>query len=395
MWVNARVGLGIVVAMAACGQVEPQDAAPAVQAVDQAETGLPTDPNEQTCGDDKTKCSPSNGPGIYTAEYGRAGIGGQSMYDGPAFMITHFMNTTSGVKFTGVYQPRPPLWLAMPNDGTVDSVELNQHTYTPISITETSTDLAVMVNNNGPHPLDLQSGGPLKLHISVSNPGSGLKRYVLDITPASVVLPLSTGTSMHTYAMSWTIDPPDSNIEPAFPYCYDEQNNPEPVVFQQGIDVNPFDGSVSRSSSTTVTMSCRQSAIAVVYSWGYPYLGDPADTYYYDAGIHMKRASYCGDDKFYTKPNTLIGIRDNAAIDSAGTRTLGSINNTIDLTQLEAEWSPSGATCIHRPLLPSGTFGAPDHLRHPDFDPPFDGTCSGRDLPACTPTTRAKLSNSK
>jgi hypothetical protein len=112
-------------------------------------------------------------------------------------------------------------------------------------------------------------------------------------------------------------------------------------------------------------MSCRKGAIATVFWWGYPYLGTPADTFYYDAGIHMKRASYCADGEAYTETGAKIWILDDRAINAGGAGPI------------EARWSPSGATCLsklRRPLIAAARG--------------FTHSCPARmppDLPPCLP----------
>jgi hypothetical protein len=126
-------------------------------------------------------------------------------------------------------------------------------------------------------------------------------------------------------------------------------------------------GSVTRPAPTTkvVTLSCRKGAIATVFSWGYRYLASPADTFYFDAGIHMKRASYCADGHAYTETGANIAIEDNRGI------------NAQSDSHIEAWWTPAGALCLST-------------LRRPQIaaDQGFSNSCSARtppNLPACPP----------
>jgi hypothetical protein len=173
---------------------------------------------------------------------------------------------------------------------------------------------------------------------------------------------------VHTYDLSWTKEvgvvagpgaPPSQGT-----YCRGAgAEGPEPVVFQQTIAVAPDTGKVVHNPSTEdlVTMSCLGGAIAKVYNkYGYLYRGPDANAdFYFGAAIQMKRASYCADAHHYTIAGTKIFISDDQSI------------NTEAVDNLEASWTPDGATCVNQ-----------QNLRHPELK--FTGTCNGQPLPPCS-----------
>jgi ADYC domain len=114
---------------------------------------------------------------------------------------------------------------------------------------------------------------------------------------------------------------------------------------------------VTRNATTAhfVTVSCRLGGPATVYWWGYDHL-NPATTWYFDGGLHMKRASYCANSRHYTIAGTQIRIADDAGIEDD------------PIQDVEAFWTPTGATCL-------GT------MRHPELG--FSGWCNGVKLPVC------------
>jgi hypothetical protein len=188
----------------------------------------------------------------------------------------------------------------------------------------------------------------------------------------------STGTvssngmpPMNTYDLSWSTLAKESDLSaamPGTPYCVDAQGKTDPVVFQQGIDVDPASGIVGDRRPDIVTMSCREGAMPTVYSWGYDYRTVvPADTFYFDAGIQMKRASYCGDAQYFTAAGTEIHIADDKGIQPW----------RPDPALIEAWWTPTGAQCVN-----------PANERHRGMG--FSGRCKDRKLPHCdfSPTGR-------
>jgi hypothetical protein len=132
------------------------------------------------------------------------------------------------------------------------------------------------------------------------------------------------------------VSPAWTPIAPGKGYCVDADTQSDPVVFQEAIDVDPVNGQVTRgpSAMNVVTMSCRKGAIATVFWWGYRYRGTSAETFYFDAGIHMKRASYCADAEAYTESGVKIWISDDQRINVGGP------------VPVEAWWTPAGATCL-------------------------------------------------
>ena len=116
-----------------------------------------------------------------------------------------------------------------------------------------------------------------------------------------------------------------------------------------------------------MTLSCRYGGIATVRLWGYPYRA-PYNTYFFDAGLQMKRASYCADSSFYTHANTKIRIWDSA----------GENQDPMTAAEVEAWWTPNGATCI-------------GPLRHSGMG--FSGKCNGVPLPPCSTVSGGKLAD--
>jgi len=116
----------------------------------------------------------------------------------------------------------------------------------------------------------------------------------------------------------------------------------DPVVFQQGIDVNPITA-VMAQNNAYVTLSCRHGSLATVRWWGYSYRNS-ATADLFEAAMHMKRASYCGDDTFYTRRDTLIMVRDSS----------GLMDDPLDPLEFEAKWgrpsagSPIRALCVNK-----------------------------------------------
>jgi hypothetical protein len=166
---------------------------------------------------------------------------------------------------------------------------------------------------------------------------------------------------------------PLSPFEPV-QYCVDADadRTPDQVVFQQGMFVDPVTGKVSRGDEYAryVTMSCALGGVVLAYLWGYDYVGKPTDpavpdpTFYFDAAIQMKRASYCGDWKHYTISGTRIRIVDNVIINDDHPKDSGNQSIVV-----EAFWKRDGAICLNQ-----------NNHRHPELA--FDG-CSDRILSEC------------
>jgi hypothetical protein len=106
-------------------------------------------------------------------------------------------------------------------------------------------------------------------------------------------------------------------------------------------------------------MSCFLGAPATVYRWGYNYNGTPKEQYRFDAGIHAKRASYCGNGQFHTVSGVFIDLADDAGIAQS--------NAYINAPTREAVWTPRGAICLD-PLYMRNY----DIPRMPKFGPPYE-----------------------
>jgi hypothetical protein len=308
----------------------------------------------------------SNGIGIYTAEQGKAGIGEHQ------FMITHFANVGSATNPSGVhvygryFDDGSQTWKEVTQPGSLSvgnaqgqggpALAMAEDGTTPQwTVRDPQTNRQVLVHGNG----------AVELTLTITLGAFGLVEYPLHLTPRpSAPPPLDPNVpdknSITTYDLTWS-DPAIIGLTAsAPPYCVDAHGQPDPVVFQQGIVVNPIDGQVTRGAAAAgvITMSCLQGAPATVYRWGYR-----TDSDLFNAGIQMKRASYCGDAQYFTVAGTQIEIADSDRIQTATPR----------LEDVEAWWSPTGATCLN-----------PVRERHRGMG--FSGTCLGVALLPC-PTT--------
>ncbi|MCU1280077.1 MAG: hypothetical protein JWM53_3623 [bacterium] len=331
------IGIGLVALLAGCGAAE-------------SPTGDATgNLLVRRCPDPSTDCTQSNGTGVYTAEDGYAGI------DTGKMMITRFINHGSYVTLGARYfDAAANLWLAA--GGSVSSADyLGKKGLQVIAVRESSTtpiwtllDSATNTTTNviGAQLLDL------KVIITPDASAGGSKQYELSFDKFAT--DISGKQPVRTVNMRWRAA--YSNVVPT-QYCVDASNQPDPVVFQQGMAVNPVNAAVTRNSTTdgVVTLSCRLGAMATVHSWGYAYR-TPYNTFYFDAGLQMKRASYCADANHYTTAGTKIQIADDSGIQS----------DTI--TYLESWWTPQGALCLDNP-------------RH--WNAGFSGSCNGQPLPHC------------
>lgn len=317
---------------------------------------------------DATSCTIPNGTGVYFAEDGFAGLGPTDL------MITHFINGPTVTFQARFRDPSTKLWRPLPGPGElvadyngnaswqVASLIVDETTTVPIwTLQDPATKATTRVTGDALHELKLGLVFDSASH----------SRFVLDFNG-----PLSRSTEPpknpeSTYGLQWT--DVTGRTAPA-PYCHTPpapaaiappstaQWPADSVVFQPGIDVDPVTGAVTRDATTAnhVTMSCYMGAPATVYRWGYRYLR--GDTSYFDAGIHMKRASYCGDAAYYTVAGTMIHIMDNVPV-------------TDDPpAAIEAWWTPTGASCVDL-----------DSMRHPEIvaRKGFTGWCGTRQLPTC------------
>jgi hypothetical protein len=359
------IGAGVSSVLIGCGIPRPVGETTAL-----AEQGGAPQQTMIICPDGTTNCTQSNGAGVYTAEDGHVGIGPAQL------MITHFINGSnngSNVTFQGRFFDGQ-IWRQLPAPGTV-----YESYYTPGHGTFGIAWSVVSVRESATEPtwtlFDRESGqmrevtgvelADLTLFIQFTVPagggGNAITSYALEFSSPDAFSSAAGKPPVHTYNVRWR-DVADANAQPR-QYCSDAKGVADPIVLQQGMAADPVTGSVTRDSTTTgfVTMSCRAGALATVYSWGYPYRS-PADTFYFDAGIPMKRASYCADSQYYTVAGTHIHIKDDKLIQ----------NELID--HLEARWTPKGAMCLE-----------PSNARHPEIiaRKGFKGVCNGQPLPKC------------
>jgi hypothetical protein len=337
-----RMGLGLTLALGACS------GAP-------GEGTVLSDLIKDHCPDPTVGCTMTNGTGVYYAEDGFAGI------DTLQLMITRFVNKGTSVSVQGRYfNAAKNMWL--PNTGVIRSAGFRgvwsyrvqsvseRGTYPVWTLIDATTNSAITVGG-----AELAS---LQLNVDFPDPTGKIDTWILDFG-TQIVETRADGNNIYQYVLRWHA----WNVNnPAHPYCLDASNNEDPVVFQGGIDVNPVNGAVTRNLATAadVTLSCRGGAIATVYDWGYDYLGNNL-TWYFDAGIQMKRASYCADGQHYTKAGTKIEVSDGAGIRN-------EVLYSWQDPSIEAYWLPSGASCLGK-------------MRHPELG--FDGFCNGQKLPAC------------
>lgn len=329
---------------------------------------------------DPPNCTAGNGTGIYAAEGGFAGIAALVSTGGDnramrAIMITHFIvqrpANPNGVAVTftyGYFEPKTNAWIALspPGLGRVESADYRlQKSLQVIGALEiNTTPVWVLRNPSGNTTVSVTDTQlvDLVLHVSFTVPGRRTPVLAtLGFNAASTTPRVDNfKTSARVYDLRWQ-NLSDSPATAPQPYCHGPHNVPDTAVFQQGIAVDPVNGTVTRSNAAGITLSCSLGAPAVVYRWGYPYHGSASDTFYFDAGIHMKRASYCGDANYYTVSGTRIQIADDRSIQSEPIRFL------------EARWSPSGAICVD--------YNRPDYLRHPEMG--FTGQCGSKLVSKC------------
>ncbi len=319
--------VGLVGLLAACARPDP--ATPAIVAP------------ELRC-PEASSCTIPNGPGVYFAEDGFAGLGPTDL------MITHFINGPT-VTFQARYRdPSTQMWRQLPGPGQlvaeyegnsswqVVSLSVDEATTVP---TWTLQDPATKSTTTVP----VDKLPELKLSLVLDSHS----RFVLDFNGPSTSSPDPKPPKKPetAYGLEWRDVTTDRAVAPychappgpaAIPPASTAQWPADSVVFQPGIDVDPVTGAVTRDATTVkhVTMSCYLGAPATVYRrWGYDYLS--GDTWYFDAGIHMKRASYCGDAAYYTAAGTQIHVMDNLPV----------MNEPP--AAVEAWWTPTRASCFN------------------------------------------------
>ncbi len=334
---------GVLFALLLCGGCGVETTPPTMT------TGSETAEIKYRCPDPTTDCTMSNGVGVYTDEGGHAYID-----DTLQAMITSFQNTGTAVTFQArYYDSRQNQWLMLPEPGSVWSADYQGVTGLEVkSVTETNTVPTWVLQETNGTLIDVSNAAlvNLKLHLSFADPATGkLDMYVIGFDS---VLTEAGVRPLRKYDMTWKVEGATTDQS----YCYDANGKLDPVVFQRGIAVNPTTAAVTRDATTvdTVTLSCRRGGIATVYWWGYPYAS--GSDYFFAAGLHMKRASYCGDSSYYTISGTQILIDDSSHIEDS------------EIQQVEAYWTPTGATCVGK-------------MRHPELG--FNGICNGVLLPPC------------
>ena len=291
---------------------------------------FPSDPVAGLSCPDPKNCTLSNGTGVYTAEDGWAGIGPSEL------MITHFINNGSSVSFQGRYlvkpanQSDPNQWRLLSEPGQVFGAAYQGMSWRVVSVAESSTVATWTLQDSTGQSRTAVIGDQLHqltLYIRFTTLGDDPKEYVLDFDGPPIAPPPGNTRPTTSYHMRWA-----ENGRGGVPlsYCQDANHLPDSVVFQRGIDVDPVTGTVARNSQANnfVTLSCYLGAPAVVYRWNYDYAD--TDSFYFDAGIQMKRASYCGNGDYYTVAETKIQIGDDR------------INRDLPIHMLEAWWSPQG-----------------------------------------------------
>lgn len=304
------------------------------------------------CPDPQTDCTVNNGAGVYTEEGAYAGMGAEH------FMITRFVNQSGGG--VGVvaryFNSGTGIW-EFTNGSAYYANYAGKKNLSVVAVRENLTTVQwILWDSAASSYVYVTDGQLLDLQVVISMG----KLYTIDWDSSDTEAIKAT---IHKYNMRWRL----TGSSTATQYCFRTDGTNDEVVFQQGMAVNPVNASVTRDSTTPgfVTLSCRYGAIATVRMWGYGYRA-PADTYLYDSGLQMKRASYCGDSHFYTQPGTKIRVWDDDGIRS----------DYMDDSEIEAWWTPNGATCI-------------GPMRH--WSMGFSGKCNGVDLPKCIVAAPGRL----
>lgn len=310
---------------------------------------------------DPSDCTVNNGGGVYTEEVGFAGFGTDK------FMITTFINLTDpngaaiGVNVVGrAFDSSQGIWVI-----TTAKLEHaligndTQHPYAVLSVAEWLTSPTFTLFDGSSSNRTVAAAELKTLQLVVLD---GKFPYTLSFGDqqsdvGSTGGTGSTGALVWSYPMFW--NPGTSASANRTVYCEralqqgETTRDPDALVFQQGIAVDPITAEMTRNGAY-VTLSCRHGAIANARSWGYFYRGDAAASLMFEAAMHMKRASYCGDETFYTRRDTPILINDIANIQHDG----------VTSSNVEARWGrgPGGrirALCVNW-IFPPG----PDLRRH-------------------------------
>jgi ADYC domain len=322
---------------------------------------------------DPDDCTVSNGGGVYTQEMGTVGIGPNH------YMMARFVNTANGVSIEGRgYKPQTGNYYGHP--ASIYYAMLNNNPsvkYQVVSVIESlTTPKFTLSGPNGPITRTGTQILDLQLVIFVDD-----NLWTLSFADhTSEALQNDPNTFVQEFHAMWN---QGEGISNPHEYCLQAPVNQiaavDPVVFQQGILVNPITAVMARDNDY-VTLSCRHGAIATVRWWGYMYRGDAPSAVTFEAAMHMKRASYCGDETFFTRRNTPIMI-----LDSKSIQTDPVTSSNVEAVWGQAASGPIRATCVNLA-----------NLRHPNAnypaDPsgnPFDGNCYDNQnqflftIPAC------------
>jgi hypothetical protein len=347
---KTSIGVVVVACAAGCGTERP-DTGQTTQAVSRC-----PDPEE---------CVLSNGGGVYTEELGDAGIG---PFD---FMITHFITdpTTSTVSFQG-RAIDPTLGYYTIQTGTIDHAHIAGYggEFTVNKIVESLT-MPTFTVTQGSSTFDVSGDGVLGLRLVVTIRDKPYTITFTARTPDSRTRASGLTATVQMFDMYWAAG---DVATASTAYCTRAPvygGAEDPVVFQQGLAVNPLTAVIVTRNANFVTLSCRHGAIATTRWWGYVYRGDVETAQMFETAMHMKRASYCGDYTFYTRANTDVLIDDTDGV------------NTDAMTPMtfEASWGVSSAATYPIRALCVNM----DNRRHPNANfPPnpsgsdFDGTCA-------------------
>jgi len=300
---------------------------------------------------DPTDCSVANGGGLYAEQGGHIG----APVIGADVMVARFINVidSNGVPSV-VWEGRSNLGSSTGNYGDSGSgVAYAQFgtatpTYHVLSIAENFTQpvITLSASDDGSNPFTVTGAQLLDLRLIVSAPWHLLTfpvtLYFASEGPTAAVYkdPLHP---QHRYSMFI-----DEGGPTPVPFCKLASAQPDYVVFQQGISVDTLTGKTTFDREDTVTISCSTGAIAKVHAWGYQYRNIPTNYQtLFEAAIHMKRASYCGDITTYTVAGTNISIDD-----VAGIRQSSFVTNAT----VEARWGRASdgkvrALCVNTTKL--------------------------------------------
>jgi ADYC domain len=285
---------------------------------------------------DPFDCTLNNGGGVYTEELGTIGFGTDH------YMIGRFVNLGAGLQVQGRgYDPNTGNYYG--HTAELVRAIYNGQGYSVVGISESLTLPTVTLS--GLPPLVGPQIAGLQLVFKVDD---GI--WTLTFTESLADDPGYNSAKLNPLKEFHAVWNEGEGYQSSLAqeYCTRapvDATTPgemDPVVFQQGIDVNPVTA-VMVQNNDYVTLSCRHGALATVRFWGYGYRNQ-ATADLFEGAMHMKRASYCGDDTFYTRRDTLIRVRD----------SLGLMDDTLDPIEFEATWgrpsasSPIRALCVNK-----------------------------------------------